>query len=94
MHGACGVIDTACMVHVVSLTPHAQKFFEQLRKVKIICKTAMVCKKINNACGIIDTACTVHAVSLTLHANITPHAPSMNDSYGPGSLLREYLSKT
>jgi hypothetical protein len=25
MYGACGVIDTACMVLAVSLTPHAQK---------------------------------------------------------------------
>jgi hypothetical protein len=24
MHGAFGVIDTACTVHAVSLTPHAQ----------------------------------------------------------------------
>jgi hypothetical protein len=31
------------------------KFFEQLRKVKIIFKTAMVCKKIKNACSINDT---------------------------------------
>jgi hypothetical protein len=44
------------VVHAVSLTPHAQKIFEQLQKVKIICKTAMVCKKIKNA------------VSLTPHA--------------------------
>jgi hypothetical protein len=33
-----------------------KKFFGQLQKVKIICKTAMVCKKIKNACGVIDTA--------------------------------------
>jgi hypothetical protein len=70
MHGACGVIDTTCMVHALSLTPHAwcmhchwhrmhNKFFVQLQKVKIICKTAMVCKKIKNACGVIDTACTI-----------------------------------
>jgi hypothetical protein len=44
------------------------KIFEQLRKVKIICKTAMVCQKIKNACGVIYTACTMHAVSLTPHA--------------------------
>jgi hypothetical protein len=50
------------------MTPHAQKIFKQLRKVKIICKTAMVCKKIKNACGINDTACTVHAVSCAPHA--------------------------
>jgi hypothetical protein len=56
-----------------------KKFFEQLRKVKIIGKTAMMYKKMKNACvvndtactcacGVIDTACTVHAVSLTPHA--------------------------
>jgi hypothetical protein len=45
-----------------------KKIVEQLQKVKIICKTAMLCKKINNACGVNDPACTVHAVSLTPHA--------------------------
>jgi hypothetical protein len=89
MHGACGVIDAACTVHAVSLTPHThvhavsliphapcmrcwhrmhKNLFEQLQKGKIICKTAMVCKKIKNTCGVNDTACTVHAVSLILHA--------------------------
>jgi hypothetical protein len=43
------------------------KIFEQLRKVKIICKTAMFCKKIKNACSVIDTPCTVHEVSSTPH---------------------------
>jgi hypothetical protein len=38
-----------------------KQFFEQLRKVKIICKTAMVCNKIKNACGVNDTACTIFA---------------------------------
>jgi hypothetical protein len=54
-------------MHAVSLTPHAQyhwhrmhqRIFEQLRKVKITCKTAMLCKRIKNACGVIDTACTI-----------------------------------
>jgi hypothetical protein len=32
MHGACGVIDTACMVHVVSLTPHAKQIFRTTSK--------------------------------------------------------------
>jgi hypothetical protein len=32
MHGACGVIDTASTVHVVSLTPHAQKNFRTTSK--------------------------------------------------------------
>jgi hypothetical protein len=37
-----------------------KKFFEQLRKVKIIRKTAMECKKIKNACGEkYDAACTI-----------------------------------
>jgi hypothetical protein len=61
-------------MHAVSLTPHAQKIFEQFRNVKIVSKTAVVCKmrcqwhRMHDACGIIDTACTVHAVSLTPHA--------------------------
>jgi hypothetical protein len=65
-----GIIDTACTVHAVSLTPdawcmqcqwhHVHKiFFEQLQKVKIICTTALVCKKIKNGvCSVNDTACT------------------------------------
>jgi hypothetical protein len=32
-----------------------QKFFEQLQKGKIVCNTAMVCKK----CSVIDTACMI-----------------------------------
>jgi hypothetical protein len=47
---------------------HNKIFLKQLQKVKIICKTAMLCKKIKNACGVNDTACTVHAGSLTPHA--------------------------
>jgi hypothetical protein len=35
------------------------KIFEQLQKSKIICKTAMLCKKIKNTCNVIDTACTI-----------------------------------
>jgi hypothetical protein len=52
-------------------------FLEQLRKVKIMCKTAMVYKKIKNACSVNDTTFTV---------NMTPHARSTNDSNDPGSL--------
>jgi hypothetical protein len=37
------------------------KIYEQLQKVKIICKTAMLCKKFKNACGVIDAACTIFA---------------------------------
>jgi hypothetical protein len=48
MHGACGNIDTAC----------PNKIFEQLQKVKIISKMAMICKKIKNACVVIDNGCT------------------------------------
>jgi hypothetical protein len=66
---ACGIIDTGCMVHAVALTLHAwcmqcnwhsmpNKIYEQLWKVKIICKTAMVCKK----------KLKTHAVSMTPHA--------------------------
>jgi hypothetical protein len=32
MHGACGVIDTACMVHAESLTLHAQQIFRTTSK--------------------------------------------------------------
>jgi hypothetical protein len=48
-----------------------QKIYEQLRKVKIICKTVMVCKKIKNACGVNDTVCTMYAVSITPHAGFS-----------------------
>jgi hypothetical protein len=37
--------------------------------VKIIGKTAMLCKKNKNACGVIDTACTVIDTACTAHAN-------------------------
>jgi hypothetical protein len=42
MYGAFGVLDSACMV----------QFSSNFEKVKIICKTAMVCQKIKNACGV------------------------------------------
>jgi hypothetical protein len=32
------------------------EIFQQLRKVKIIGKTALLCKKMKNATGVIDTA--------------------------------------
>jgi hypothetical protein len=45
------------------------KIFE-LRKAKIMCKTAMLCKKNKkNACGVNYTAHTVHALSLTPHGD-------------------------
>jgi hypothetical protein len=60
MYRACGVIDTACMVHAVSLIPHAQKILSNnFEKKKVRCKTAMVCKKIKNAGGVTDTACKI-----------------------------------
>jgi hypothetical protein len=52
-------------MHAVSLTRHAQKIFEQLRKVKIIWEQRWLQKKIKNSSGVNDTACTVLAVSLT-----------------------------
>jgi hypothetical protein len=77
MHGACGIIDTACTVHAVSLTlhacvhavsliPHAQCMLCHWNRINGTCgvnDTACTC-----ACGINYTACTVHAVSLTPHA--------------------------
>jgi hypothetical protein len=96
MHGACGVIDTACTVHAVSLTPHAHVYAEsliphawcmrypwhrmhkKLRKLKIIRKTAMVCKKIKNACSVNDTASTVH-VCLRCHWHRMHGACGIND---------------
>jgi hypothetical protein len=40
------------------------KIYEQLQKVKITCKTAMLCKKNKkNACGVIDTACMIFALA-------------------------------
>jgi hypothetical protein len=69
---ACGVIDTACMVHAVSLIPH-NKFVEQLRKVKIISKPSMVCKK----------KLKMHAVSMTLHGRcMRCHWSRMHDACG------------
>jgi hypothetical protein len=49
------------------------KIFEQLQKVKIICKTAMVCKKLKMHAVSMTPACTVHAVSMTAHAKYRMH---------------------
>jgi hypothetical protein len=67
---ACGVNDTACTKHAVSLTPHVRcmrghwlcmqnEVFEQLQKVKIIGEAVSLCKRIKNACGISDTGCKI-----------------------------------
>jgi hypothetical protein len=71
MHGASGVIDR---MH--------NKIFEQLRKVKIICQTAVTPHARLHA-GVIDTAGAVHAGSLTPHVKYDT-ACTIED--GPGSL--------
>jgi hypothetical protein len=62
---ACGVNDTACTVHGVSLTPHAFLTF-------FACHRCFAYdfhfSKLFEKCGVNDTACTVHAVSMTPHA--------------------------
>jgi hypothetical protein len=71
MHDACGVIDTACMVHAVSLTPHAQKIFRTTSKSenhmqnshgmqKNLKMHAVSMTPHARACGVIDSACTMH----------------------------------
>jgi 6-phosphogluconolactonase (cycloisomerase 2 family) len=58
MHGACGVIYTECMVHAVSLTPHAQtNFLTTLNSENHMQNSDGMQKKSH-----------VHAVSMTPHA--------------------------
>jgi hypothetical protein len=40
------------------------KIFKQLRKVKIICKTAMLCKKMKNEYGVNDPAHPLKGISI------------------------------
>jgi hypothetical protein len=56
-HGACGVIDTACMVHAVSLIPDSQMHTVSLTPHA----RCMLCHlhRMHGACGVIDTACTI-----------------------------------
>jgi acetylglutamate kinase len=63
MHDACNVIDTACMVQAVSLTPHAQKNFRTTSK-----SENHIQHRMHGARSVIDTKCMMHAVSLTPHA--------------------------
>jgi hypothetical protein len=60
MHGSCRIIDITCMVHVVSLTPHAKSNLQTTLKNENYWRNGLA---IHNACGVIDTAWTV-----------TPHA--------------------
>jgi hypothetical protein len=57
-YDACGVIDTEYTVHAVPLTPNARCITAcvELRKVKIKCKTALLCKRLkmqstDDSCG-------------------------------------------
>jgi hypothetical protein len=69
---ACGVNETACTVHAVSMRPHV---------------SCMRCQghRMHRACGINETACTVHDFYFSklfdkhfVHAeSMTPHAPCM-----------------
>jgi hypothetical protein len=58
MHGACGVIETACTVHAVSLTPHAQTNFRTTSKSE---------NHMQNSAGM-QKKLKMHAVPLTPHA--------------------------
>jgi hypothetical protein len=82
MHNACGVIDTACTcacgINDTACTVHAASMTPHARCMRY------QWHRMHDACGVIDTFMG-HAMSLT------PHARSTN---GPGSLWREYLSKT
>jgi hypothetical protein len=55
MYRASGVIDTACIVHPVSMTPHSPCIRCQWHRM-------------HHASCVIDTACIVHPVSMTPHA--------------------------
>jgi hypothetical protein len=70
---ACSVNDTACTVHAHN------KIFEQLRKVKILCGTALLCKKYilmhaqrkNHSCG--PGSLSMEYLSKTyMYANVLP----------------------
>jgi hypothetical protein len=80
MHDSCGVIDTACTIHAVSLTPHAQKIFQTTYKSENYMQNSHAMKKKFKCMW-----CHWHRMQ-----NMTPQA----QSNGPGSLEREYLSKT
>jgi hypothetical protein len=67
MHRICGVINIACMVHAGNWHRMPKKMYEQLWKVKIICKTAMVCKLKMNAM-------TLHARCMQCHRHRTHRA--------------------
>jgi hypothetical protein len=61
MHGACGVIDTACTVHAVSLTPDARCM-----------QNSNAMEKIKNAFGVIDTACMIIAFENRIQKGFSP----------------------
>jgi hypothetical protein len=50
MHGVCGVIDTACTVHAVSLTPHAQKIVQTTSKSENHMQNSDGMQKIRGSC--------------------------------------------
>jgi hypothetical protein len=52
MHGACGVIDTACTVHAVSMTPNAIKNFRTTSKSK---NQRQNIDMMHDACGVIES---------------------------------------
>jgi hypothetical protein len=72
-HGACGVIDTTCMVYAVSLTPHAQQIFRTTLKSE---------NHLQNSVGL-QKKLKRHAVSMTPHAwYMRCHWYRMNDAWG------------
>jgi hypothetical protein len=60
-----------------------KKIFEQLRKVKIICKTAMVCKKLK-----------MHAVSLPPHAHVLAVSMTPQAKYDTASTIDERFERS
>jgi hypothetical protein len=68
MHDACVVIDTACMVHVVSLTPHAW---------------CMQCHwhRMHGACGVNDSACTKFFWTTSKSENHMQHSGGMQKKF-------------
>jgi uncharacterized membrane protein len=88
MHGACGVNDTACIMHAVSLhsflicIPSLFCILFSLFKVIHTFFWACGVNYMHHACDVNDTAYTMHLVSMILHAvSMIPHAPCMRYRY-------------
>jgi hypothetical protein len=77
---ACGVIDTACIVHAVSLTPHAfvilfayhHCFAYDFNFSKLFYKCSMRCllHPKHRACSVNDTACILKNSNIFANSNL------------------------